>query len=183
VTTEWLLRDGAGREIKPADYLMMFADFVRQNPEKIEAIRILLNRPREWGTQALSELREKLAKTRDRFTPEMLQKAHEVHYRKALVDIISMVKHAASEEQPLLTAAERVDRAFQELTAGQTFTADQQGWLDRIRQHLVENLSIDREDFDDLPVFARHGGWTAADRAFKGRLAALLQSVNEAVAA
>ena len=52
VTTEWLLRDGAGREIKPADYLAMFAQFVKDNPAKIEAIRILLDRPRDWGTQA-----------------------------------------------------------------------------------------------------------------------------------
>ncbi len=113
----------------------------------------------------------------------MLQKAHEVHYRKALVDIISMVKHAADEGQPLLTAAERVDRAFTTLTAGHTFTAAQQAWLDRVREHLVANLSIDREDFDDLPVFARHGGWAVADREFDGSLVTILQKVNEAIAA
>lgn len=183
VTAEWLLRDGSGREIKPADYLAMFAQFVRDNPEDIEAIRILLDRPRDWGTQALSELRAKLTQTHERFTPDMLQKAHEVHYRKALVDIISMVKHAADEGQPLLTALERVERAITNLTAGHTFTAAQQAWLDRIREHLIANLSIDREDFDDLPVFARHGGWSAADRDFGGRLATILAAVNEAIAA
>lgn len=40
-------------------------------------------------------------------------------YRKALVDIISMVKHAAHDREPLLTAQERVARAFDTLTAGQ----------------------------------------------------------------
>jgi type I restriction enzyme R subunit len=163
VTTEWLLRDGAGREIKPADYLALFAQFVKDNPAKIEAIRILLDRPRDWGTQALSELRTKLAQTRERFTPELLQKVHEVHYRKALVDIISIVKHAASQEQPLLTAVERVERAFAKLSTNRQFTSEQMAWLDRIRQHLIENLSIDRDDFDDLPVFSRHGGWLKAN--------------------
>jgi type I restriction enzyme R subunit len=183
VTTEWLLRDGAGREIKPADYLATFAQFVKDNPAQIEAIRILLDRPREWGTQALTELRTKLAQTRERFTPELLQKAHEVHYRKALVDIISMVKHAARDDQPLLTAAERVDQAFARLNLYHQFTPAQQAWLDRIRQHLVENLSIDRDDFDDLPVFARFGGWFAADREFAGQLIELLGQVNGAIAA
>lgn len=183
VTSEWLLRDGAGRELKPEDYLAMFARFVQENPAKIEAIGILLDRPRDWGTQALSELRTKLSQTRERFTPETLQKAHEVHYRKALVDIISMVKHAARDAEPLLTAHERVARAFDKLTAGKTFTPDQQAWLDRIRAHLVENLSIDREDFDELPVFARYGGWSKADRDFNGRLAELLHQMNEAIAA
>ncbi len=48
-----------------------------------------------------------------------------------------MVKHAAKEEEPLLTAAERVERAFAKITAGQQFTEEQQKWLDRIRAHLV----------------------------------------------
>lgn len=183
VTTEWLLRDGSGKELKPEDYLAMFARFVKDNPAHIDAIRILLDRPRDWSTAALTELRDKLKQTRERFTPELLQKAHEAHYRKALVDIISMVKHAAHDKEPLLTARERVGRAFDKLTVGKAFTATQQLWLDRIRAHLVENLSIDREDFDVSPVLERPGGWTAADIAFQGKLAQWLREVNEAVAA
>jgi type I restriction enzyme, R subunit len=183
VSTELLLRDTAGNALKPEDYLALFARFVKDNPAKIAAIGILLDRPREWSTAALSELRDKLKQTRERFTPEMLQKAHEIRYKKALVDIISMVKHAAKDSQPLLTARERVGRAFDKLTAGKKFTPGQQQWLDRIRAHLVENLSIDREDFDVAPVLERSGGWIAADRAFDGRLVQWLREVNEAVAA
>ena len=94
VSSEWLVRGADGRECKPEDYLTAFARFVRENPAHIDAIRILLNRPRDWGTEALSELREKLASTPERFTVRNLQKAHEIHYRKALVDIISMIEHA-----------------------------------------------------------------------------------------
>ena len=60
-------------------------------------------------TDALSELRRKLSTTPERFTPENLEKAHAARYHKSLVDIISMVKHAAREEEPLLTASERVE--------------------------------------------------------------------------
>jgi type I restriction enzyme R subunit len=183
ITTEWFLRDAEGRELKPEDYLEMFSRFVRENPAQINAIQILLDKPKEWGPQALSELKAKLSETKERFTPEMLEKAHQVHYKKALVDIISMVKHAARADQPLLTAEERVNRAFDKLTAGKQFTAAQQAWLDRIREHLVQNLSIDRDDFDDLPVFARYGGWSAADREFEGNLVELLREINTAVAA
>jgi type I restriction enzyme, R subunit len=94
-----------------------------------------------------------------------------------------MVKHAAREQEPLLTAEERVDRAFQQITAGREFTEEQQQWLDRIRVHLIENLSIGHEDFDALPVFARHGGWVKANRDFEGQLVQFLKGVNEAVAA
>ncbi len=104
------------------------------------------------------ELRQKLASTRERFTVENVQKAHAAQYKKALVGIISMEMHTADEWQPLLTAEERVDRAIEQTTAGQEFTTEQQVWLDRIRSHLIENLSIGQEDFDELPVFTREGG-------------------------
>lgn len=183
VTGEWLIRDATGRQLKPEDYLAAFSRFVRENPEHIEAIRILLDRPREWSTQALAELKTKLTQTRERFTPDLLQKAHAVHYRKALVDIISMVKHAAREDSPLLTAEERVSIAFERLSKGKSFTAAQEKWLARIRRHLVENLTISQDDFDTLPIFADQGGWTPANRDFDNRLADFLLNINEALAA
>jgi type I restriction enzyme R subunit len=133
------------------DYLTAFARFVRENPAHIQAIRILLHRPRDWGTDALSELRQKLPATPERFNIANLQKAHEIHYHKVLVDIISMIKHAAKKGEPLLTAEQRVEGAFATAVAGRAFTPDQHQWLGLIKAHLIENLTIDREDFQTLP--------------------------------
>jgi len=183
VSSEYHVRDGTGKQYKPEDYLEAFARFVRNNPAKVEAIRILLDRPKDWSTGALKELRDKLVATPERFTIALLQKAHEMRYDKALADMISMVKHAARDHEPLLTAEERVERAFQQLTARQKFTDPQRQWLDRIRAHLVENLSIDQEDFDLSPILTRAGGWKPAERAFDGRLHTLLKALNQLVAA
>ncbi|HEU4388400.1 MAG TPA: type I restriction-modification enzyme R subunit C-terminal domain-containing protein, partial [Blastocatellia bacterium] len=176
--SEWAIGD-----LKPEDYLKAFAHFVRENSAQIDAIGILLDRPRDWGTAALVELRQKLAATEDRFTEENLQKAHAICYHKSLVDIISMVKHAAEEHQPLLTAQERVDRAMKQVTHGQQFTLEQRGWLERIRAHLIQNLSIDRADFEDIQVFSREGGWAKGNRVFDGDLDELIRDFNEAIAA
>jgi type I restriction enzyme R subunit len=183
VSSEYHPRDASGREYKPEDYLEAFARFVRDNPAQVEAIRILLDRPRDWSTDALNELRAKLAADPMRFTPDTLEKVHRIRYDKALVDIISMVKHAASDGEPLLTAAERVDRAIAKVTAGRTLTDEQAQWLDRIRRHLAENLSIGQDDFDTMPVLADPGGWGRANKAFGGTLPDLLRAVNEAMAA
>lgn len=183
VSSTWLVRDGTGKEYKPEDYLAAFARYVQENPDHIEAVRILLDRPRDWSTDALDELRQKLSATTFRFTEENLQKAHAVQYHIALVDIISMVKHAARDAEPLLTAAERVDKALVQLAGRHTFTDQQAQWLGRIREHLVQNLSIGKDDFDDLPVFARDGGWRQANEVFGGRLEELLTELNEAIAA
>lgn len=183
VSSQWLIRDGSGHEYRPEDYLAAFATFVRHNPEHVEAIRILLDRPEGWSPQALTELRQKLATAPQRFDEQTLRKAHKLRYDKALVDIISMVKHAARDEAPLLTATERVDRAMDSVTAGRTFTPDQQRWLEHIRAHLVESLSLDLDDFDLIPVFTRDGGLAAASRAFGGALKQLVSDVNAAIAA
>ena len=45
------------------------------------------------------------------------------------------------------------------------------------------NLAIEREDFDELPIFTRVGAWHRADRAFQGQLEGLLAKINEAIAA
>ncbi len=183
VTSEWLIRDGSGQEYKPQDYLAAFAQYVRENPDHIEAVQILLDRPRDWSTDALSELRTKLKANKLRFSEENLQKAHAITYHKSLVDIISMVKRAAKDDAPLLTAAERADAAMTMLRTGQTFTDEQQAWLGRIREHLIANLSIDPSDFDDLPVFSREGGWGRANRVFEEQLEALIVELNAAIAA
>jgi type I restriction enzyme R subunit len=183
VSSRYIIRDSAGNQYKPEDYLIAFSQFVKENPEHIEAIRILLDRPKDWGTDALSELKKKLAATRFRFTVDNLQQAHKVRYHKALVDIISMVKHAAREEEPLYTAEERIHRVLDRMTLSSSLTADQQQWLDKIREHLIANLSISKDDFDIIPIFANEGGWGRANRVFNGELPVLIRQWNEAIAA
>src|SRR6185436_12708744 len=153
VSAESLVNGLDGKEYKPEDYLAAFGRFVKENPAQVTAIEILLDRPKEWNTEALGELRKKLSATTERFTPENLEKAHRVRYDKALVDIISMVKHAAREEEPLFTAEERVRHAFAKVTNGKQFSEEQGKWLDRIREHMIANLSIDKEDFEVVPIF------------------------------
>lgn len=184
VSSVWMVRDIAGKEYKPDDYLTAFTDFVKQNADHIDALRILLNKPKEWSPHTLEELRKILNTAYPlNFMEEQLRKAHELHYHKTLIDIISMVKHAASAEEPLYTAQQRVERAFMKITAGRTFTGEQRDWLDRIREHLIANLSIDEEDFGILPVLSHPGGWSKADKVFDGHLGDLIKELNEAIAA
>ena len=183
VSSEWIIRDRVGHEWKPEDYLEAFGRYVRENRDHIEALRILLGRPREWNPTALSDLRTKLAITPEEFTEDNLRRAHAIRYQRALVDIISMVKHAADEQAPLLTAEQRVDRALATVSAGKVFSPDEQTWLTHIAAHLRQNLSIDPADFDIIPALWDRGGLAAARRVFGPRLEPLITELNEAIAA
>lgn len=90
-----------------------------------------------------------------------------------------MVKHAADESNPLLNAEERVDAALARVVNGKHFAEEQQQWLDRIRRHMIENLSIEQDDFDVFPILERGGGWGRATKVFAGNLPQLIHQLNE----
>jgi type I restriction enzyme R subunit len=183
VASEWLIKAGVGKEYKPADYLQLFVQFVTEHAEDVRAISILLSRPQDWSADALRELRQALRLAPEQFTDANLQRAFEASRHKALVDIISMVKNAALDTTPLLTAEERVNAAVERISVGRALTDEQARWLEYIRQHLVENLSIEPDDFEVVPVLSSHGGWGHANRTFDGELSDLLAALNQALVA
>lgn len=180
VDHEVMFRVGSDYQ-KPEDYLKSFERFVKENQEHITAIEILLSRPKNWSADAMDELRKKL-KHSD-FDEKDLQKAHGHVYKKPLADIISMVKHAADFQVPILSAEERVNRVLEKITTGKEFTEEQLNWLSYIREHLIITLAIAEEDFETMPVFERHGGIGKAKKVFGETLNTLIKELNTALAA
>ena len=96
--------------------------------------------------------------------------------------MISIVKHAAKAQEPVLTAEERVNQAMNKLAEKHKFTAEQMQWLSLVREQLIKNLTIDEDDFDNSPLLSGRGGAAKAKRVF-GELNQLVAQLNEAVAA
>ena len=64
------------------------------------------------------------------------------------------------------------------------FTVEQEKWLDLIRRHLLDNLLMEKEDVDYLPIFTREGtSWGKLNDIFNGKLEAIIDEINEAIAA
>jgi type I restriction enzyme R subunit len=177
VVSGYLIHTADGRSVRPDDYLTAFQTFVRENPAHVEAIEILLQRPEEWDTDALRELRQKLSAQPEGFTEDRLRRA----YQHELADLISIIKHAAKGE-PLLSADERVDHALNRLRANREFTEQQERWLGLIRNHLIENLAIDKQDFELINFTHAGGTWGRVDRDFGGQLNELLTDINTSIA-
>lgn len=183
VVSKIIFRAKDGRELGPQDYLQEFERFVKQNPEQIEALEILLNRPQNFDPGQLKSLRAALAVNPgslvDKFTEKNLRRA----YNKELADIISIIRHAATGSE-LLTAKQRVQKAMMKIKSDLAFSDEQEKWLELIGRHLTENLLMEKEDVDYLPIFAREGmSWDKLDRVFGGKLEAIIREINTAVAA
>lgn len=63
------------------------------------------------------------------------------------------------------------------------FTEEQLQWLGYIREHLIQNLSIDLDDFEYTPIFERHGGRSRVKKVFGNQLNQLIDDLNSAIAA
>jgi len=170
--SEFIFRSADGKEYKPEEYILVFERFVKENPDHIEALRILLEKPDNFTTAELNELRSKFSKRPEKFTEDNLRKA----YHNSLADIIGMVRHAAKGD-PLLPPERRVDNSIAKLKKGNKFTPAQEKWLELIRNHLVTNLIIEQTDFS-YPPFSRYGAWKKANEAFEGKLPELLKKIN-----
>lgn len=181
VSSVLLFRASDGSELKPPDYIQLFEKFVKENPEHIEALDILLNRPKDFHTKELKDLRMTLATNpndlKDKFTERNLRRA----YHNELADIISLIKHAISGEE-FLTAETRVNRAFEIIHHNRKFTPEQDKWLEIIRQHMIANLLVEKDDFDYHPIFARQGlSFNRLNQIFQGDLEHIINELNEAV--
>lgn len=146
-----------------------FETFVRENPEHIEALEILLKKPKEFDTKKLKALRDILATKPDHLVDKFNEKNLRRAYNKELADIISMIRFAAKGGE-LLTVEQRVNKALMKIKSDRAFTEEQNKWLELIRRHLIENLLLEKEDIETLPIFTREGAsWNKLNKVFEGK--------------
>ena len=177
-----ILFEAEGRYgLQPVDYLLAFSEFVKRKENEIAAIAILLNKPKEWNTKALNELKQKLKESN--YDEANLQKAHKIVYQKDTIDIISMVKHAAKDTEPLLSTEERVNQAIAKVISGKELNDEQQKWMEYIKEHLKQNMTLDEEDLKELPVFTDRGGFTKFKKVFANEYDKIIDEINNAIAA
>lgn len=168
------------RYLKPAEYLTAFTEFVKEHKHDLEAMTIVLEKPKGWNTQVLRELRKLLLQ--NHFQEADLRKAHNLVYHKSLVDIISMIKHADTKE-PLLSVNERIDKAIERVFGDKILDSAQQEWITYIKEHLITNLTLEEDDFNDMPVFENNGGLGRFKKLFKDDYKVLITEINTAIAA
>jgi len=183
VISKIIFRSKDGRELGPQDYIQEFEKFVKENPEHMEALEILLNRPKDFDASQLKDLRKTLDRQPDDLVDKFTQKNLRRAYNKELADIISIIRHAATGGE-LLTIEQRVNKALMKVKSDRAFTEEQEKWMALIRTHLIENLLMEKEDVEDLPIFTREGtSWGKLNKVFGGELETIIHEINEAIAA
>lgn len=166
---------GYGNADKPEDYLNAFREFIITNMNKVPALAVVCQRPRELTRQTLKEL--KLVLDQAGYTEKNLQVAWKDWKNEEIAaDIISFIRRQALGD-PLLSHEERIKKGMTRIYAMRPWTAIQRQWLERIEKQLIAQTVLDREDFD-RGAFAEHGGFSRLNKIFQGNFQEILDEIN-----
>ncbi len=188
--------DGAATE-KARSMVSSFRKFIEEHRDEIEALQVLYSRPYRSGLRynQVKSLAAEIKRPPLGLDPARLWHAYQtVEPEKVrgqggghLVDVISLVKHAIEPDSLLVPFGDTVEKRYQEWlaeqdAAGARFTPEQRKWLDAIRDHIAKSLTIERDDFGDVP-FNQLGGLARAYDVFGPALDDILEDLNLRLAA
>ncbi len=176
-----------------------FRQFLDENQDQLTALAILYGKPhaaRRLTYASLEELRAALARPPWLLQPVALWAAYKrlsngavrADPARVLTDIVSLVHYALGQRESLAPLSSEVAGRFnlwlgREERAGRKYDAEQQGWLEAIRDHLAANIDLGLRDLQELPRFSERGGVVAARAAFGARLPELIEDLSDALVA
>jgi len=165
---------GAGQ--KPEDFLDSFTLFVRNNINKIAALNIVVQRPRDLTRAELKVLRLELDALG--YSDASLRRAwSDTKNEDIAASIVGFVRQAALGD--VLTPFDiRVRSAMRRILANRQWTEVQRKWLKRIEEQILRELVVDRAAVDQEP-FSKDGGFQRLNKVFDGQLEAVLGDINE----
>ena len=104
-----------------------------------------------------------------------------------LTDIISLVRFTIGDVDILEPFPESVTRRFdswltEQEQAGQVFIPEQREWLEMIKEHIATSLTINIDDFENVP-FAERGGPVKAYQLFGDELDQILNEMQAVLVA
>lgn len=167
---------GYGKGQKPADFLDSFTAFIKGNLNKIAALTVVLQRPRDLTRAELKSLR--LALDGQGYSEANLRRAwSEAKNEDIAASIIGYVRQAALGDA--LTPLEvRVKGAMKRILSRRPWTEVQRKWLKRIAEQLLREVVVDRASIDEEP-FRADGGFQRLNKVFGGQLESVLCDINE----
>jgi type I restriction enzyme R subunit len=167
---------GAGQ--KPEDFLDGFTAYVRGNVNKIAALTLVVQRPRDLTRAELKTLRLELDALG--YSDANLRRAwSDTRNEDIAASIIGFVRQAAIGDA-LTPFDMRVRAAMQRILSSRPWTEVQKKWLKRIEEQLTHEIIVDRAVLDEDP-FSRDGGFVRLNKIFDGKLEAVLGDINAEV--
>jgi type I restriction enzyme R subunit len=158
----------------PEDYLESFERFIKENLNEITALKVVVERPRDLTRKDLKELKLKLAEFH--FHENTLHSAWKESKNEDIgATIIGYIRSLALGVE-LIPYEQRVDNALIKIKASQTWSKNQERWLERLAKQLKVNVVLDDESLNQAPF---NGGKEILDRQLNNKLDEVLDDFSD----
>ncbi len=167
---------GYGEAERPEDYLESFRRFVLENQNKVPALLVVTQRPKDLTRPQLRELAVQLAAAG--YGEATLRSAWRDQTNEDIAaTIIGFIRQAALGDA-LVPYETRVENAIRKILAGRKWSDIQRKWLQRIGQQLKAEIILDRSSFDQGQFRHEGGGFAHLnERVFEGKLETLISEI------
>lgn len=167
---------GYGKGQKPEDYLLSFEQYIRENLNQIEALKVICTRPQELDRKSLKQLMLEL--DNKGFNTSYLNQAwKQAKNQDIAADIISYIRTLALGDA-LISHQERIQRAIAKVKSLHDWNKIQMKWIDRFEKQLLQENVLRKDDLDQAP-FSTEGGFPKLDKIFNHQLEIVLTTLND----
>ena len=184
---------------KAQNIVRSFKDFIEANKDEIDALSIIYNV--QYGKRNLTyanirELAEKMREARPPLAPieiwrafELLEKDKVQHVKnpvRLLTNLVQLVRFAIGQDDKLEEFDKVANQRFnlwkgRQLKKGVVFTAEQNEWLEMIKDYIIANVRIEPKDIQE--TMDDKGGIIRARKIFGKDLEPLLADMSLALVA
>ena len=172
------IKRGYGEAIKPADYIKEFTKFVKENTNKIAALKLVVQRPSALTRKQLRELQLNLAEKG--YREQDLKIAYKAATNADIAaNIIGFIRQAALGD-PLKPYDQRVDEAVNQILSSREWSRPQQQWLQRIASQMKKEIVVDKDALNKAQ-FREMGGFNRLNKIFNGELSQILENMTDLV--
>jgi type I restriction enzyme R subunit len=166
---------GYGKADKPEDYLESFSKFIKENQNKIQALKIICSKPAELDRQSLKDLLLEL--DQQGYNEASLKVAwKEAKNEDIAADIIAYIRTLALGTS-LRSKEERVKAAVNKLRAVKDWNKIQLKWIERIEKQLIQESVLQKEDLNS-GAFKEYGGFERINKIFEEDLENIIKEIN-----
>ncbi len=170
-------REYGNQNNRPEDYIESFSNYIKNNMNEIAALNIICTKPKELTRDSLKSLL--LTLDREGYTVQQLNSAiSKLTNEEIVADIISLVRKYAI-GSVLISHEVRIKKAIEKLRKAHTFTKQENNWLKRMEDYLLNESVLNIQVFDEDSRFKAQGGFVKINKVFGNDLENIIIELNK----
>tara|TARA_R110002096_G_scaffold344921_2_gene537811 strand:+ start:46250 stop:49081 length:2832 start_codon:yes stop_codon:yes gene_type:complete len=197
ISQDQLLAAGYSQEAldKARSKIEDFKKFIEDHKDELTALQVFygIATPDRLKFRDLKDLAEQIQRPPVSATTEELWRCYEALEAanvqgkggQIITDLVSLIRHTLQPGEPLTPFADVVRQRYsqwreQQVSAGVSFTSEQEQWLDKMAEHIATSLAIENDDFNN-GWFASRGNLGKAYQLFGEQLEGIMSEMNRAL--